>query len=350
MFAVERRRTSDGELPPFTRAQSTRSGARPASSPTSTRVVTDLDSRLDGRRMSGHVRHGQLLPGARRQRRDRTRADPADDEPSAGQPVMVLSDRGWDRLFARDPAMLGRNVRVNGVTFEIVGVMPEGFRGLTVAPDDYWAPLTTLGQVARSLRPRDEHAGLDIIGRLKPGLSQETARRDSPSGRHASRPAPSRIERARARASRGAEARHCPAAPWKRCPSPRRCSLLPASSCSLAARTSPTFSSPGRGHSARSHPALLGVTRRRIVRQPLTESLLLALVAAAVGFAISRVALEVYREPGVDQLAAQIGDIRLRLPGADWRVAAVLIVGAGVSTMVFGLAPGCRPRASNRSG
>ena len=73
---------------------------------------------------------------------------PADDEPSAGQPVMVLSHRGWDRLFARDPAILGRELLVNGITFEIVGVMPEGFRGLAVgAPDDYWAPLSMLGRV-----------------------------------------------------------------------------------------------------------------------------------------------------------------------------------------------------------
>ena len=57
---------------------------------------------------------------------------PADDEPAAGQPVMVLSHRGWDRLFARDPAILGRRLLVNGITFEIVGVMPEGFRGLAV--------------------------------------------------------------------------------------------------------------------------------------------------------------------------------------------------------------------------
>ena len=83
---------------------------------------------------------------------------PADDEPFAGQPVMVLSHRGWDRLFARDPAILGRRLLVNGLTFEIVGVMPEGFRGLAVvASDDYWAPLSMLGQVRPMHRgPRSE--------------------------------------------------------------------------------------------------------------------------------------------------------------------------------------------------
>ena len=85
---------------------------------------------------------------------------PADDEPSAGQAVMVLSHRGWDRLFARNPAVLGRRVLVNGLTFEIVGVMPEGFRGLAViASDDYWAPLSMLGQVSPM------HKGREATGR-----------------------------------------------------------------------------------------------------------------------------------------------------------------------------------------
>ena len=46
-----------------------------------------------------------------------------------------------------NPAVLGRGLRINGMTFEIVGVMPEGFRGLTVGAPDYWAPLAMLGQV-----------------------------------------------------------------------------------------------------------------------------------------------------------------------------------------------------------
>ena len=83
----------------------------------------------------------------------------------------------------------------------------------------------------------------------------------------------------------------------------------------------------------------LGATRRRIVRQLLTESLLLALVAAAAGFAISRVALEAIVNAVTTSWPPEIGDIRLLVPDADWRVALFLVVGAGVSTMVFGLAP-----------
>ena len=94
----------------------------------------------------------------------------------------------------------------------------------------------------------------------------------------------------------------------------------------------------------------LGATRRRIVRQLLTESLLLALVAAAAGFAISRVVLEAIIYAVMTSWPPDLGDIRLSVPDADWRVMLFLIVGAGVSTMFSGSPPRCRPRASNRSG
>src|SRR4029079_14372448 len=97
-----------------------------------------------------------------------------DDEPFAG-PVMVLSHRGWDRVFARAPAIVGRRLTVGKFSFEIVGVMPEAFRGLTVVPDDYWAPLSTLGRVRPPDPGREANLGLGIIGRLAPGLSRQTS-------------------------------------------------------------------------------------------------------------------------------------------------------------------------------
>ena len=68
--------------------------------------------------------------------------------------MIVLSDKGWERHFNRDPNVLGRTVLVNGAPFEIIGVMPEGFRGLEVSAPDFWAPLSQLGAVpARRSRP-----------------------------------------------------------------------------------------------------------------------------------------------------------------------------------------------------
>ena len=176
MFAVERPRTSDGERQRFTRAQFDALRRETNVFTDAYAELSDVDSRVDGRLMFGTFVTGnffQVLGVSAAMGRALT---PADDEPLAGQPVMVLSHRGWDRLFARDPAILGRRLLVNGFTFEIVGVMPEGFRGLTVAPDDYWAPLSMLGHVRPIHRGREANVGLDIIGRLKPGMSRQTAR------------------------------------------------------------------------------------------------------------------------------------------------------------------------------
>ena len=76
------------------------------------------------------------------------------------------------------------------------------------------------------------------------------------------------------------------------------------------------------------------------MRQLLTESLLLALVAAVLGFAVSRVAIEVTIYAVTSSMAPEIAEnIRVAAPAADWRVAAFLVPGAIVSTVFFGLAP-----------
>ncbi len=357
LFAVERPRTADGEPERFTRAQFDALRRETSVFTDVYAVVADIDTRIDGRMVSGTFVTGnffQVLGVSAAMGRALT---PADDEPSAGQPVMVLSHRGWDRLFARNPNILDRDMLVNGVTFDIVGVMPEGFRGLTVAPDDYWAPLSMLGQVRPIHRGGEGNVanlGLDIIGRLKPGLSRQTAQAglavwaagqsnrspiDPSTGSGSSR-APSRDERGASTITlvprRGTV------------PQPREAVFV----------TAPLFFAFGlilligcanvanlllaRAVARQREIGIrlsLGATRRRIVRQLLTESLLLALVAAAAGFAISRVALEVIVNAVTASWPPDIGDLRLLAPGADWRVLLFLIIGAGVSTMAFGLAP-----------
>jgi predicted permease len=339
MFAVERPRNSDGERQGFTRAQFDALRRETDVFTDAYAVVSDIDSRLDGRLMSGTFVTGNFFRVLDVNAAIGRALTPADDEPSAGQPVMVLSHRGWDRLFARDPAILGRDLLVNGVTFAIVGVMPEGFRGLTVAPDDYWAPLSMLGQVRPIHTGREADAGLGIVGRLKPGLSSQTAQAGLAvwdAGQSNGRP----IERGASNITLV----------------PRRGTVQQSREAVLV--TAPLFFSFGlilligcanvanlllaRAVSRQREIGIrlsLGATRSRIVRQLLTESLLLALVAAAAGFVISRVALAAIINAVMTSWPAEIGDLRLLVPSADWRVALFLITGAGVSTIVFGLAP-----------
>jgi putative ABC transport system permease protein len=339
MFAVERRRTSDGERERFTRAQFDALRRETNVFADVYAIVSDIDSRLDRRRMSGTFVTGNFFQVVRVNAAIGRALTPADDEASAGQPVMVLSHRGWDRLFARDPVILGRSLLINGVTFEIVGVMPERFRGLTVAPDDYWAPLSMLAQVRRIPGAADANVGLDIIGRLKPDMSPPTAQaglavwdaghsNDSPLERGASSitlvP-----QRGTVRQPREAVLVTAPLF--------FAFGLILLIACANVANL--LLSRAVARQREIGIRLSLGATRRRIVRQLLTESVLLALIASAAGFAISRVALEAIINAVTTSWPPEIGDIRLLVPDADWRVALFLVIGAGVSTIVFGLAP-----------
>ncbi len=339
MFAVERPQTSDDERQRFTRAQFDALRRETSVFTDAYAELSDVDSRVDGRLMFGTLVTGNFFQVVGVRAAIGRTLTPADDEPFAGHPAMVLSHRGWDRLFARDPAILGRRLLVNEVTVEIVGVMPDRFRGLTVAPDDYWAPLSMLGHVRPIHRGREANVGVDIIGRLKPGMSRQAA------------------------VARLAvwEARQSHRSPIERGASnitlvPRRGTAQPSRDTVFV--FAPLFFAFGlilligcanvanlllaRGVARQREIGIrlsLGATRRRIVRQLLTESLLLALVAAAAGFAISRVALAAIINAVMTSMPPDIGDIRLLVPDADWRVWLFLIVGAGVSTIAFGLAP-----------
>jgi hypothetical protein len=107
------------------------------------------DAYIDGTRREGVLVTGNFFGvlgvGAARGRA----LTPADDTPGAPA-VLVLSHRSWSQFFASDPGIVGRTLRLNGTPFDVVGVMPEGFRGLRpVASPEFWAPLSQLGAFGR---------------------------------------------------------------------------------------------------------------------------------------------------------------------------------------------------------
>lgn len=342
MFAVGRPPTSGGERQGFTRAQFDSLLRETTVFADAYAELSDVDSLVDGRLMWGTFVSGNFFQVVRVSAAIGRALTPADDGPFAEQPVMVLSHRGWDRLFARDPAILGRRLLVNGVPFEIVGVMPKEFRGLTVAPDDYWAALSMLGHVRPihlGTASNEASVAVDIIGRLKPGMSPETARAGLSvwyTGQSKGTP----IERGALSITleprRGTVPQPLEAVPVV-APLFFAFGLILLIGCANVANLL-----LARGVARQREIGIrlsLGATRRRIVRQLLTESLLLALVAAAAGLAISRVVLETIISAVMTSMAPDLGDIRLSVPDADWRVLLFLIVGAGVSTIFFGLAP-----------
>ena len=83
----------------------------------------------------------------------------------------------------------------------------------------------------------------------------------------------------------------------------------------------------------------IGASRRRVIWQLLTENLLLALAAAALGFGMSRAVLAAIVYALTSTFPPEFGNIRLAVPPADWRVALFLVAGAMLSTLFFALVP-----------
>jgi predicted permease len=266
---------------------------------------------------------------------------PADDERFAGRPVIVLSHRGWSKLFANDPTVVGRSLMVSGFRYEIAGVMPEGFRGLGTSPPDYWAPLSLLGQFRPGSAGKEDEVALDVVGRLKPGLSAETATAGLnvwASRRTDLKTGDDRRATIRLTPKQGTLSTDVLEALLVFSPLFLAFGLILMIGCANVANLQ-----LARGVARQREIGIrlsLGASRSRIIRQLLTESLLLALASAACGLAISRLILEAGIYAAVTTMPPEIAEqVSLVPPAADWRVAAFLLAGALVSTVFFGLMP-----------
>jgi putative ABC transport system permease protein len=95
-----------------------------------------------------------------------------EDQPGKDHEV-ILSHDLWERRFAADPSIVGRNIRLNREDYTVIGVMPSGFRLLGFATQ-LWTPLVLnfADQTASARRDRS----LYIFGRMKPGVTVAQAR------------------------------------------------------------------------------------------------------------------------------------------------------------------------------
>ena len=104
---------------------------------------------------------------------------PDDDRVEGARAVAVISHRLWTRRFGASPDAVGRTIRLNGAPFEVVGVMPPAFRGSFPAmPADVWVPLSMHDALRHTglSRERRGWGWLWMTGRIGPGVSLAQAR------------------------------------------------------------------------------------------------------------------------------------------------------------------------------
>ena len=99
---------------------------------------------------------------------------------SGSATVVVLSHRLWKGHYASDPRILGKQVVLNRGSFTVVGIAPEGFTGASILGSDVWAPLSVQEQwmPGRKFLTDANLSWLEVAGRLKPGVTLAAARAD----------------------------------------------------------------------------------------------------------------------------------------------------------------------------
>jgi putative ABC transport system permease protein len=98
-----------------------------------------------------------------------------DDGQPAGKPVIVISDALWHSRYGGDSAIVGQTIALDGTPYTIIGVLPAGIQFPFLAPADVWTPRYFEHSLFTPQRLRQGVGYLSIIARLRPGVSREHA-------------------------------------------------------------------------------------------------------------------------------------------------------------------------------
>ncbi len=255
-----------------------------------------------------------------------------EDEAVGAAPVAVLSHGVWSRLFGADPSLIGRTLPLEGVGTEIVGVMPPDF--MFGSPEDIWRPLAFTGEETRGSRY------LTILGRVSPTATLDGAH--SELATLAARLAETFPE---ANASIGVNLQRVRDEWFDE--GFREGSFIAGAAVFfvlLIACANVANLLLARGADREREIALrsaIGAERSRIVRQLLTESMVLAVVGGLLGVGIAYLGVEGIRTlfppgvPGVNRLAL------------DGRVLAFTGLATMAAGLLFGVAPALQTSVSD---
>ncbi|PWU04369.1 MAG: hypothetical protein C5B51_16970, partial [Terriglobia bacterium] len=268
---------------------------------------------------------------------------PEEDSDSAIHPVAVISYSLWMNRFGGDPQILEKTVELQGRPFRVIGVSPPGFQGLNLLnPAEIWVPLATYAQMYPNALPVTQRRPLlfSVVGRLGPGVTMQRAAAEMLALSES-------LERQYPRENEGRRAALLPLA--QGAINPRMRSLMTTTGTVFlvitglvlliaCANVSNLLLARAAARSKEFAIRLaLGAGRGRLIRQLLTESILLAAIGGAAGLLFAswlRNALWSLRPP---QLSGAVFRIDL-----DGRVLAFTIALTLITGVLFGLAPSFR--------
>jgi predicted permease len=253
-------------------------------------------------------------------------------------PVIVLGHRLWQRRFGGDPSIVNKTILLSGNQFTVVGVAPPAFRGIDMPLDpEFWVPLGNLDQLlpkTSNYESRDYH-WLAVAGRLRPGITRAQAAAEL--GVLAQRFAQAHAESEKDDGFRfetaGSLSPRDKAAVMIFLAALTVVVLLVL--CIACANVANLLLAQASGRQREMAVRLaLGATRGQLMRQLLTESVMLAIGGGVLGVVLSMWAtraLSTFQTPAPVPL-----DLSLNV---DWRVLLYTFAVSVGSGLLFGLAP-----------
>jgi macrolide transport system ATP-binding/permease protein len=265
--------------------------------------------------------------------------EPGEDTGRSAHPVTVISYQLWQGRFKGDPEIIGKTQRLNGVVHTIVGVAPEGFYGTFVGWGmQFWVP-ASMEEIFESGGYKLEDRGarwIESYVRLKPGVTREQAQQETSA-------VAKRLEVDYPDTNRGRSMQLWPL--WQT-PFNNARTLLPTLEIMLAVvffvlliacanvGNLLLVRSFARRHEMTVRLAI-GASRWRLLKQLLTEGVILSAFGAAGGLLVAY-----WCRHALAMLFPPRAGVSMHLPGEiDWRVLAVSAGACLIATLVVGLVP-----------